>query len=64
MKKFDKNYMKHDFEPIINNYRFYRCAKCKCSVYYFPNSNEYYMILDLKDISLTCDEVIIKNVIE
>ncbi len=66
MTKFDKNYLGHNFiaihkEDICN----YRCSICMISIIYFSEKAyktfNYYEFIHL---NFTCNEYIIKNIIE
>lgn len=68
----NKNYIGHKFEQhIITNY--YKCKKCNIRMYYFGetafNTSEYHFYADdlvgsQLDDNMTCDNFIIKNIIE
>lgn len=65
----DINYLNHDlkqYHEVINHIKtlhWYKCTKCNLLIYYFeftiPQNNYVYLDLDL-----TCEEYIIKNIIE
>lgn len=77
--KFDKNYLNHDFiscqnEEYINDYI---CIRCNVRVYFPPHLSDTCCIeiIDWENdplnpgdqgnfMEITCDEVIIKNIIE
>ncbi len=66
----------HEFEIFIYDEerpdRWYRCKKCKCEAHYDIDNNEFSSIYyDLKSSlpeeklrNLTCEEIIIKKIIE
>jgi len=70
-------YLNHRFELIIiSNYgKTYTCNRCNCKVdkfidtpYYKSNKNQYWLHdiygKPYKILNLTCDEMIIKNIVE
>ncbi len=61
---FDKNYLGHDL--CLIDYSKYSCNKCKTTVWKFKDDNTYYIqiIGDIKKLNLTCNETIIKRIIE
>jgi len=63
------NYLTHKFVLEIkgNAYCMYICEKCNCKVYSMYNSNEIYDYSALYPgikFTLTCDEYMIKSIIE
>lgn len=68
----DKNYLGHDF--VLINYfdthynKIYTCSKCNCEVAYYPSLNQYKVKGTLSHYFfynvISCDEMIIKNIIE
>jgi hypothetical protein len=65
MIKFNINYKNHKFECIAHIDGLYECKKCKCRAYRMTNGR-YRLYLNYMPMSknLTCDEVIIKGIIE
>lgn len=69
---FQTNYLGHDFvnQDSVNN--LYICVKCKIEIYHsivyniiYDRYSQYYTFIDNKEAhELTCDEMIIKNIIE
>ncbi len=66
---FDRNYLGHKFEIFTawsnNNYD-YKCSVCKCKVYY-NGFGDYVRLVKKNALSvyvLSCNEYIIKNIIE
>lgn len=76
MKQFDKNYMGHDFEihlwedSSFNNGRDYMCKNCNVIVEFSTITKLEYRVLLNKNqrinsiFNTTCDEMIIKSIIE
>lgn len=64
----DKNYLNHSFidgNINMNMYGHYTCEKCKKEIYYNDYDFGYYDDeYPWKKIELTCEEVIIKGIIE
>lgn len=76
MKYFDQHYLGHKFarKPSYNEYDYtFICSKCKIKIWNgsinsnrVPNYwvlNEMYQIIAL-ELKLSCEEIIIKNIIE
>ena len=69
---FNFNYLNHDFIEYIgrhtgipqSEYTFYICNKCNIEIYYQSFSMIYYFHGEDDILKLTCDEMIIKNIIE
>lgn len=62
------NYLKHKLTRISDSKYIFTCEKCNSIIKYDIHSNIYYY-LDTGDghfysLMLTCDEMIIKNIIE
>lgn len=61
------SYLKHEFMPDVRN-SWYKCTKCNIKYYCgefvtgFAGFSNYNRRIDLDN--MTCDEVIIKNIIE
>lgn len=69
---FDKNYLNHDLAGK-NQFEksYFYCIKCNSTIYYdsLLNANylyKYYILINnnWEELTLTCEEVIIKNIIE
>lgn len=67
---FDSNYKGHNFE-LLNYTNNYKCTRCLSTMYFYSYNPlpEYYFYDNYKQISeiynkLTCDEVIVKKIIE
>lgn len=65
---FDKNYKDHDFQ-ITDEVNNYICNKCSSIVYFYRLPEDYYSFdryVKTSDFynKLTCDEIIVKNIIE
>ena len=73
---FDKNYLDHSFDHMIVlgkiQYDYFICNKCNVRIWFY---NRYFMasmkgrirphaVLPYTELTLTCEEVIIKNIIE
>lgn len=61
---FDKNYLGHDL--YFTDYSKYCCCKCKIVVWVFEKDSKHYtqIVGDIKTLKLTCEEYIIKGIIE
>ncbi len=72
MTEFNKNYINHNFIPIstLDNGRFYICSKCKIELDFIGTSKNPYVKrinngeLVIETLILSCEEEIIKNIIE
>jgi hypothetical protein len=66
---FNKNYLGHNFEEdeMWGPEDFdYKCKTCGIRMFYDPSNKEYHLIIKTGDngIFLSCEEKIIKNIIE
>jgi hypothetical protein len=69
MKKvIDLNKNGHELTPIENIDRLYMCAKCNCRVYFYKDVGyRFYInhkVAGIDDLSLTCEEIQIKRLLE
>lgn len=67
---FNKNYLGHNFDiyniiKVITSVKYFchTCSKCDMVIYYQENDNIYYIHRG-PELKMTCDEYIIKNIIE
>ncbi len=65
------NYLEHDFiyQDIILDVKLYICKKCKLKTYAYTKDNytqlwSYHETYEFEKIKYTCNEMIIKNIIE
>ena len=68
----DLNYLGHEVVLYTKHYKNgdYKCSKCGIVLYYNTNDRTYFIVNDSEDdevgpmCNITCDEQIIKNIIE
>lgn len=60
----NSTYQDHYFQSN-NISKFYTCTKCGCKASFWINQEEarFYIVYQ-KDVNLSCEEIIIKNIIE
>ncbi len=67
---FDENYLGHKLVKNAYKLNRYYCDKCKSTVLFDVDSNSYHYLTDTTTVNLyeqlniTCDEMIIKGIIE